>query len=89
MTLKTAVSHKLLTCQFYHYLFLIIHIIKKSLKISKGSSESVNRRRTDNTMAKEKVQNDKKPPTKLTHKTKDRVPRTQQKPGVNSGAPEG
>ena len=36
MTLKTAVSHKLLTCQFYHYLFLIIHIIKKSLKISKG-----------------------------------------------------
>ena len=35
MTLKTAVSHRLLTCQCYHYLFLIINIIKKSLKISK------------------------------------------------------
>jgi len=29
-------------------------VIKKSLKIPKGQSESVNRRRTDNTMAKRK-----------------------------------
>ena len=27
INLNTAVSHKLLTCQFYHYLFLIDHII--------------------------------------------------------------
>ena len=27
INLNTAVSHKLLTCQLYHYLFLIDHII--------------------------------------------------------------
>jgi hypothetical protein len=32
----------------------IQHILKKSLKIPKGQSESVYRRRTDNTMAKRK-----------------------------------
>jgi len=35
---------------------------------------------------KEKVQKDKQPSTKHTHKTKDRVTQT---PGVNLGAPEG
>ena len=44
---------------------------KKSLKIPKGQSESIYRRRTDNT--KEKVQKDKQRSTKDTHKTKDRV----------------
>ena len=38
---------------------------------------------------KEKVQKDKQRSTKQTHKNKDRLTRTPQKPGVNSGAPEG
>jgi len=42
---------------------------KKSLKITKGGSESVNRR-TDKTM--NKVQKDKQRSTKQIHKTKDR-----------------
>jgi len=46
----------------------------KSLKIPKGQSESVYRRRTDNTMAKRKS-------TKHTYKTKDRVTRTPLKIG--------
>jgi len=51
---------------------------KKSLKIPKGQSESVYRRRTDNTMAKRKRTNlkDKQRSTKHTYKTKDRVTRT-------------
>ena len=60
---------------------------KKSLKIPKVYSGSVNRRRTDNTMAKQKVQKDKQRSTKHTHTTKDRV--TPKKQGVKSGAPEG
>jgi hypothetical protein len=48
----------------------------KSLKIPKGQSETVYRRRTDNTMAKWKVQKDKQWSTKYTYKTKDRVTRT-------------
>ena len=48
---------------------------KKSLKIPKGQSESVYRR-TDNTMAKRKVQKGKQRSTKHTYKTKDRVTRT-------------
>ena len=63
--------------------------IKKTLKIPKGQSESVYRWRTDNTMAKEKVQKDKQRSTKHKYKTKDRVTRTPLKIGVNSGAPEG
>ena len=54
----------------------IQHILKKSLKIPKGQSESLFRRRTDNTMAKRKVQKDKQRSTKHTYKTKDRVTRT-------------
>jgi len=52
----------------------------------KGKSESVNRRRSDNTMAKRKGTNDKnkEKAAKYTHKTKDRV-----KTGVNSCALEG
>jgi hypothetical protein len=38
---------------------------------------------------REKVQKDKQRSTKHTHKSKDRVPRTLLKPGVNSGAQEG
>jgi hypothetical protein len=48
---------------------------KKSLKIPKEQSESVYRRRTDNTMAKRKSTKDKKRSTKHTYKTKDRVTR--------------
>ena len=55
--------------------------LKKSLKIPKGPSESVYRRRTDNTIAKEKVQKDKQRSTKHTYKTKDRVTRTPLKTG--------
>ena len=57
------------------------------MQIPKGLSESVNRRRPDNTMTK-KVQKDKQRSTKYTHRTKDRVPRTPLKPMVYSGAPE-
>jgi hypothetical protein len=53
----------------------------KSLKIPMGQAESVDRRRTDNTMAKRKVQKDKQRSTKHTYKTKDRVTRTPLKTG--------
>jgi hypothetical protein len=59
-----------------YFLGTIQHILKKSLKIPKGQSESVYRRRTDNTMVKRKVQKDKQRSTKHTYKTKDRVTRT-------------
>jgi hypothetical protein len=48
---------------------------KKRLKIPKGQSEFVYGRRTDNTVAKKRVQKDKQRSTKHTHKTKDRVTR--------------
>ena len=51
------------------YVFIFFIFFKKSLKIPKGLSESVNRRRTDITMAKRKR-------TKHTHKTKDWATRT-------------
>jgi len=58
---------------------------KKSLKIPKGQSESVHRKRTDNTMAtKKNVQKDKHRSTKHTHKTKDRVRRTPLKTGSST-----
>jgi len=41
------------------FLQTYIRYTKKSLKIPKGQSESVYRRRTDNTMTKKKVQKDK------------------------------
>jgi hypothetical protein len=47
---------------------------KKSLTIPKGLSESVNRRRTDNAMAKRKSTNNDL--QKTTQKTKDRATRT-------------
>jgi len=53
----------------------------KSLKILKEQSESVYRRRTDNTMTKKKVQKDKHRSTKHTYKTNDRVTRSPLKPG--------
>jgi len=52
----------------FNFMFVTVHIFKvakKSLKIPKGQSESVNRRRTDNTMAKRKST---KGQTKHTHK---------------------
>ena len=49
---------------------------KKGLKIPNGSSESVNPRRTDNTMAKRKSTKGQTTTYKHTHKTKDRVTRT-------------
>ena len=59
--------------------------VKTSLKIPKGYSECVHRRRTDKTMIK-RTQNDLQ---NITHKTKDRVTRTTLKPRVNTGAPKG
>jgi hypothetical protein len=56
-------------------------IIKKSLKIPKGQSESVYRRRTNNTMAKKKGQKDKQRSIKHAYKTKDRVTRIPLKTG--------
>ena len=53
----------------------------KSLKIPKGQSESVYRRRTDKPIAK-KGQKEKQRSTKHTHKTKERVTRTPLKTGV-------
>ena len=58
---------------------------KKSLKIPKGQSEIVYRRRTDNKMATRKST---KGQTTI-DKTKDRVTRTPLKTGVNSGARKG
>ena len=56
--------------------------IEKDLKIPKGQSESVYRRRTDNTVVKrKKVHKDKQRSTKHTYKPKDRVTRTQLKIG--------
>jgi len=55
------------------------------LKIPKGQSESVNRRSTSTQWPKEKVQKDKQRSTKHTHNTKNRVTRTSQKTGLNSG----
>ena len=49
---------------------------KKSLKIPKGQSEFIYQRRTDNTLAKRKIQKDKQGSTKHTHKPKDPVTRT-------------
>ena len=59
----------------------IYRLFKKSCKILKRQSESVNRRRTDNTMAKEKVQRDKQRSTKHRHKNKDQVTQTPLKNG--------
>ena len=63
--------------------------LKKSLKIPKGQSETVYRRKTENKMAKKMVQKNKQLSTKHTYKTQDRVIRTPLKPGINSGAQEG
>jgi hypothetical protein len=52
---------------------------KKGSKIPKKLSESVNRRRTDNTMAKRQRANNDLQNT--TQKTKDRATRTSLKPG--------
>ena len=61
------------------------YYFKKSLKIPKGQSESVYRRRTDSTMAKRKVQKDKQRSTKHTYKTKDRATRTPLRTGDEPG----
>ena len=52
-----------------------VYNFKKSLKIPKGQSGSVYRR-TDNTIAKRKVQKDKQRSTKHIYKAKDRITRT-------------
>jgi hypothetical protein len=62
----------------------------KSLKIPKGQSESVNRRRTDNTMTKRKWTKGQTTIFKTRiQKTKDRATRTPLKPWVHFGAREG
>ena len=71
---------------FFHVISLgpgIYHM--KSLKIPKGQSESVNRRRTDNTMTI-RINNDLQ---NATQKTKYRATQTPLKPGVNSGLRKG
>jgi hypothetical protein len=65
-------------------------MIKKSLKIPKGQSESIYRRRTDNTMAKRKRTRGQTTIYKTLHtnlKIEQHEPHL--KPGVNLGAPEG
>ena len=59
----------------------------KSLKIPKGQYKSVNRRRTNNTMAKRKKENIRisNDLHKFTHKIRDRETRTP----LNSCVPEG
>ena len=52
---------------------MIFKVNKKSLKIKQRQLESVYRRRTDNAMAKKKVQKEKQRSTKHTYITKDRV----------------
>jgi hypothetical protein len=39
---------------FFYFIFLLLRLGKTSLKITKGQSEPVYRRRTDNTMAERK-----------------------------------
>jgi len=57
-------------------LFFDLLNVYNSLKMQKGKSESVYRRRTDNTMAKrKKKQKDNQRSTKRTHKSKDRETR--------------
>ena len=58
-----------------------LNLFKKSLKIPKGQSESVYRRRTDNTMAKRKRTKGQTTINKVYKKTKDRVTRTPLKTG--------
>jgi hypothetical protein len=53
-TRKTVERDKINTHNYITFLALYMHFSKKSLKIPKGQSESVYRRRTDNTMAKRK-----------------------------------
>ena len=64
---------------------------KKSLKIPKGQSEAVNRRRTDNTMAKRKRKKERSSNDlqSTTQKTKAWATQTSLITGVKSGAPEG
>jgi len=57
------------------------------LQIPKGHSKAVNRRRTDNTMAKGTRTNNDQQNTTL--KIKDRATRTTLKLRMHSGAPEG
>ena len=68
----------------------LFNMIKKSLKIPNELSDSVNRKRTDNTIAKRKkskrTNNDLQD---ITHKTKDRITRNPFKAGIISSAPEG
>jgi hypothetical protein len=52
---------------------------KKSLKIPKGQSETVYRRRTDSTMAKKKVQKEKPRSTKHTYTNKKTLHKTKEK----------
>ena len=55
--------------------------MKKTYKIPKGQSESVYRRRTDNTMAKRKSTKGKQRSTNQTYKNQDLVTRTPLKTG--------
>jgi hypothetical protein len=53
------------------YFSILMYMSMKSLKTAKGSSESISRRRTDNTMTKKKEQMDKQRSTK--HYTENRI----------------
>jgi hypothetical protein len=64
------------------------NMIKKSLKIPNGLSDSVNRKRRDNTIAqkKKKTRRTNNDLQDITHKSKDRITRTPFKAGsdINS-----
>jgi hypothetical protein len=63
---------------------LVRFVSKKSLKIPEGQSESVYRRRTDNTIDKRKSTKGQQRSTKHAYKTEDRVTRTPLKPSSRS-----
>jgi len=65
----------------------VLFFVKKILKIPKSQSESVHRRRTDNTMDKRKRTNNDLQSIYIQLKIDYHEPH--QKTGVNSGAPEG
>ena len=66
------------------------NMITKSLKIPNGLSNSVNRKRRDNTIAqKKKTKRTNNDLQDITHKTKDRIARNPFKAGIISSAPEG
>ena len=87
MTFKTKhIEH--LKCKFIQK--CNIHQIKNELKDTKGViTICKSKKNRQHNGQKDKARRTNKDLQNITHKTKDRVTRTQLNPGVNSGAPEG